>query len=460
VATNDQGGEVGGERGKHARNEEEDGTVVPRNKKPRVEYEMELQEQTLHVVVDPPEMPAAPGRHGEVPEVVVTPAVTELPKRRTSPQQLNLEEAAADPALGLPDLVQQDAPDVQDHTHQDVAQAGAPEPEFLQPLVPAEPPKGGKGRRKANTGSQVDERAQLRQQDIKWNMTPEGWNRNLRFGDAVQDLVELPDEVKVYKEWGEELGGRIKELLRRRASAPRWGFEGAEGDIREQRAADDGAAVATGDNEVQMGQERLEEVERERQDALEVSRDVSDPLGLAARNRERSLQRNSLQLDDVQAGDATGQDQVGVDVLGGSQDFLQTGEQLNLDITPERHPLTRDGGLAQALSPVQPDALLAGNDELPIGQELPMQDQNMSLAGGAQGGEEAIVTEFSLLASIQDFEEQGITPVTFTRLCPLASTRCMKAATTFQGILKLERAAKVVALQEQNYAEITIASVV
>ena len=36
----------------------------------------------------------------------------------------------------------------------------------------------------------------------------------------------------------------------------------------------------------------------------------------------------------------------------------------------------------------------------------------------------------------------------------------MKAATTFQGILKLERAAKVVALQEQNYAEITIASVV
>jgi len=204
------------------------------------------------------------------------------------------------------------------------------------------------------------------------------------------------------------------------------------------------------------GQEHLEEVERERQDALEVSRDVSDPLGLAAKNRERSLQRISLQLDDVQAGDATGQDQVGVDVLGGGQDLLQTGEQLNLDITPERHPLTRDDGLVQAVSPVQPDALVAGNDELPIGQGLPLQDQNLSHAG-AQGGEEAIVTEFSLLASIQDFEEQGLTPVTFTRLCPLAFTRCMKAATTFQGILKLERAAKVVALQEQNYAEITIA---
>jgi len=256
-----------------------------------------------------------------------------------------------------------------------------------------------------------------------------------------------------------ELGGRIKEVLRRRAGAPRWGFEGAEGDLQEQRAGDDGAAVFR-DKEVQMGQEHLEELERERQDALEVSRDVSNPLGLAASNRERSLQRNSLQLDDVRAGDATGQDQVGVDVLGGGQDLLQTGEQLNLDITPERHPLTRDGGLARAVSPVQPDALLVGNDEFSIGQELPLQDQSLGLDGGAQDGEEAIVTEFSLFASIQYFEEQGLTPVTFTRLCPLASTRCMKAATTFQGILKLERAAKVVALQEQNYAEITISTIV
>ena len=180
VPTNDQGGrgEVGegdvDERGKRAREEEEGGgkasrsDTIPISKKARVEHEVEQQEQTFHVAVDPPEMPAAPGRHGEVPEVVVTPAVTELPKRRTSPQQLNLEEAAADPALGLPDLVQQDVTDIHDQPHQDNAQAGgAPEAEFLHPLVPAEPPKGGKGKKKANAGSQVDEATQLRQQDIK-----------------------------------------------------------------------------------------------------------------------------------------------------------------------------------------------------------------------------------------------------------------------------------------------------
>ena len=39
-------------------------------------------------------------------------------------------------------------------------------------------------------------------------------------------------------------------------------------------------------------------------------------------------------------------------------------------------------------------------------------------------------------------------------------TRCLKAATTFQGLLKLERAAKIVSEQEENFAEITITSVV
>ena len=180
VATNDQGGlgEVGGEadeRGKRALEEEEGGVGASRKKKARVENEVEQQEQTFHVAVDPPEIPAAPGRHGEVPEVVVTPAVTELPKRRTSPQQLNLEEAAADPALGLPDPVPQDAAEIQDHAHQAVAQAGSPEAEFLQPLMPAEPPKGGKGKKKAKAGSQFDEVTQLRQQDIKvrWNSLSE-----------------------------------------------------------------------------------------------------------------------------------------------------------------------------------------------------------------------------------------------------------------------------------------------
>ena len=229
---------------------------------------------------------------------------------------------------------------------------------------------------------------------MQWNMTPDGWNRYLRSGGAVQDLVQLTDEAELSKEWGEELGGRIKELLRRRARAPRWGFDDAEGDFGEQRAGDDGAAAAM-DNEVQMGQEHLEELERERQDALDASRNVSNPLGSAAKSRDGSLQRNSLQPEDVQVGDATGHDQVGVDVLGGGQDLLQTGELFNLDITPERNPPTRVGGLAQAVSPVQPEALVVGN-EVPIGQEHPLQDQSLN-HGGAQGGEEAQVTEFSLL---------------------------------------------------------------
>merc|ERR1719320_851963 len=69
------------------------------------------QEETLNVATEPPEMPAAPVRSGEVPEVLVTPAVTELPKRRTSPQQLDLEQAALDPGLVLPEPVPQDVAD-------------------------------------------------------------------------------------------------------------------------------------------------------------------------------------------------------------------------------------------------------------------------------------------------------------------------------------------------------------
>ena len=59
----------------------------------------------------------------------------------------------------------------------------------------------------------------------------DGWSRNLRCGAAVQDLVQLPDEVKLNKDWGEELGGRIKEVLRSRVRALRWGGEDAGGDL-------------------------------------------------------------------------------------------------------------------------------------------------------------------------------------------------------------------------------------
>ena len=157
----------GADNGKRGREEKEDGAASSRSKKARTETAVEQQEETLNVAVEPPEMPAAPGRHAEVPEVVVTPAVTELPKRRTSPQQLDLEEAVADPALLPPDPVLQDAAEAQDHAPLDVAQAGEPEAEFLQPLVPAGPPKGGRGKKKTNAGAQVDEVTQLRGQDIK-----------------------------------------------------------------------------------------------------------------------------------------------------------------------------------------------------------------------------------------------------------------------------------------------------
>jgi len=250
------------------------------------------------------------------------------------------------------------------------------------------------------------------------------------------------------------LGGRIKEVGRRRVRAPRWDGEDAEGDLQAQQAGVDEVAVAR-DNEVQLGGEQ----EELRQETVDVStKDLSVPL--AAKSRDGSLSRNSLQLDAVQAGDVTGQDQVGGELLGG-QDLLQTGEQPNLDVTPVQQPSPRDGGLARGASPVLPDAVVTGYQD-PIGEAVLPQEQSLNQDGGAlqQSGEEAHVSEFSLLASIQDLEETGMTPVTFTRLCPRTTTRCWKAATTFQGLLKLEKAAKVVSEQEENYAEITITCVV
>merc|ERR1719320_1728233 len=94
------------------------------------------QEETLNVATEPAEMPAAPVRSGEVPEVLVTPAVTELPKRRTSPQQLDLEQAALDPGIVLPEPVPQDRVEVADQGRSSpaAAQADAPVGDFLQPL--------------------------------------------------------------------------------------------------------------------------------------------------------------------------------------------------------------------------------------------------------------------------------------------------------------------------------------
>ena len=221
-------------------------------------------------------------------------------------------------------------------------------------------------------------------------MSPEGWTRNLRCGGAVQDLVQLPDETKVNKDWGEELGGFIKEVLRRRVRAPRWGGEDAEGGLREQ------AAEVAVDNGVQLErgveQEELDHVPMERQNALETSRDLSVPL--AAKGRDGSLSRNSLQLDVEQVGDAAGQDHVEGVSLGG-QDLLQTGDQLDLNLTP--------GEPALDVPPVQPDAVVTVNED-PAGEEVLLQDQSFRRDGGAQqGGEEAHVSEFSLLVGCPSF---------------------------------------------------------
>merc|ERR1711962_482805 len=270
-------GEREAEQSKRVRDEEE-GSESSRTKRPRVDVEV-AQEETLNVATEPPEMPAAPVRSGEVPEMLVTPAVAELPKRRTSPQQLDLEQAALDPGLVLPEPVLQDVaePVPQDRVQvpdqgqfspaaaqAEVSQADAPGGDFLQPLIPGGGPRReGRGKKKVNDGAQVDEVKNLRGQDIKWNQTPEGWKRNLRCGGTVQDLVQLPD-VAEEEVRGEQLARFVQEALRRRARAPRWGWGDQGGEEEIGVIARD--TVAANDEEQEV-------IERDRQNALGVSRE-------------------------------------------------------------------------------------------------------------------------------------------------------------------------------------------
>ena len=96
-------------------------------------------------------------------------------------------------------------------------------------------------------------------------MTPEGWLRNLRCGDAVQDLVQEPD-VAEEEVWGYQLARFVQEALRRRVRAPSWGWgdHGGEEEIDGVIARD---AVVPNDEEQEM-------IERVRQDALGISREV------------------------------------------------------------------------------------------------------------------------------------------------------------------------------------------
>ena len=209
-------------------------------------------------------------------------------------------------------------------------------------------------------------------------MSAEGSTRNLRCGSAVQDLVEPSDKTKVNNDWGEELGGLIKEVLRRRVRAPRWGWEDAEAD----------PVQVEGDNEVQLGGE--EELRNQSRDALEVSREPS--VSLAGKTRDGSLSRNSLQLDTLQEANGAGQDHVEGDTLGG-QDLLQTGDRPDLNLTPVQD---QNGGPALPVSPVQPEAIVSGNEDL-AGEEFLQQEQSLSRKNDLQAEEEAHVSEFALL---------------------------------------------------------------
>ena len=93
-------------------------------------------------------------------------------------------------------------------------------------------------------------------------MTPEGWLRNLRCGDAVQDLVQAPD-VAEEEAWGDQLAQFVKEALRRRVRALSWGWgdHGGEEEIDGVIARD---AVAPYDEEQEV---------IERENALGTSRE-------------------------------------------------------------------------------------------------------------------------------------------------------------------------------------------
>ena len=211
------------------------------------------------------------------------------------------------------------------------------------------------------------------------------------------------------------------------------------------------------------------EVEREGQDTLNIPRDISNTS--TSRRRDGSL-RDSLQPETAQFGDLSGHEERAGDGVQPVADLLQPGVQPNLDVTPVQLPITGGEGGGLDTTPLQPEA--EPQEDVYQAHEVPLvQDQEQSLSG-AQIQEEVQVTEFSLLvscrllfvlintvtqASLQDLENNGEDPVTFTSLCPLSSTRCMKAATTFQGLLKLERAGKVVSTQEENFAEIIVSIV-
>merc|ERR1711962_1068077 len=80
----------------------------------------------------------------------------------------------------------------------------------------------------------------------------------------LQNLVQLP-EVAEEEVWGEQLARFVQEALRRRVRAPRWGWE-------DQGGEEEIGVVAR--DVVSRNDEEQEVIERDRQNALGVSREV------------------------------------------------------------------------------------------------------------------------------------------------------------------------------------------
>ena len=233
---------------------------------------------------------------------------------------------------------------------------------------------------------------------MQWNQTPEGWQRNLRCGGAVQDLVQLP-EVAEEEVWGDQLARFVQEALRSRVRAPRWGWgdQGGEEEVgviaRDAVAPnDEEQEVIEGDRQNALGVSR--EVEREGQDTLNIPRDISNTS--TSRRRDGSL-RDSLQPETAQYGNLSSQEERAGDGVQPDADLLQPDVQPNLDVTPVQLPITggERGGLD--VTPHQPEAEVQGDVYQSL--EMPLvQEQEQSL-GGVQVQEEGQVTEFSLLVS-------------------------------------------------------------
>ena len=233
---------------------------------------------------------------------------------------------------------------------------------------------------------------------MQWNQTPEGWQRNLRCGGAVQDLVQLP-EVAEEEVWGEQLARFVQEALRRRVRAPRWGWGDQGGEENIGVVAIDPVAPNDEEQEVIERDRRnalgvSREVEREGQDTLNIPRDISNTS--ISRHQEGYL-RDSLQPETAQVGDLSGQEERAGDGVQPDADLLQPDVQPNLDVTPVQLPITGGEGGGLDATPLQPEA--EPQEDVYQAHEVPLvQEQEQSLSG-AQIQEEVQVTEFSLLVS-------------------------------------------------------------